>query len=619
MSAVKNSQSLYSVPLIQRIHQELAHLDTWWTAVSLVGKVNHQDVGGHFLQTLTEAQTQFQSLRSDFVRQLTKITQQNIETTLSLRAQALIDLLFRNLFERTADVAFLAQDPSIAALCNTELNTEHHYLETYCQLYTVYQNVAIFNNDLTLTASARKIHPHNIDRNKLSDALTQTSYVEWHAPSASIHNSASIYYAHIIQHNGEKQGVLLLEFNLQVELTAIESFLTQQNPNYRLGLFEKDKEIWNKHELSPHQTLTIEHNLISLSKSFSPFQGYIGLPWQATACLPISSALSENDDEQNIKQDSALFPSGLYHIQKLSDFSLLLVILNGKIISLQRNAQAFLPILEDFQRIGKSINHCLSSTIGRIYLLNYDRIQTETRFSAELAADFFSRSFYERANDCRWWSLNQNLIVTIEQAQYAQASAVLTAIHELYTVYQSLVIFDLAGERIASSSLNHGQEDTPEKLDIDIIARLEPNSYLNITHVDADNHHLFSFYAPIRWQGDTISIIGITFDTENQFSMMLNDVLSKDSDRQTHNAWAAFATEQGIFAHTENTPESIQKSVWRQLGSQQHLKMGETKLLEINDHHHAQCIAITRCSPYREFLLQAGFNTPVFAIVGQTI
>lgn len=76
----------------------------------------------------------------------------------------------------------------------------------------------------------------------------------------------------------------------------------------------------------------------------------MGLPWQATACLPISSALSdkENDKEQNIKQDSVLFPIELYQIQKQSDLSLMLVILNGKVISLQRNEKAFLPILEDF-------------------------------------------------------------------------------------------------------------------------------------------------------------------------------------------------------------------------------------------------------------------------------
>lgn len=109
-------QSIYSIPFIDKINQELTYLDTWWTAVSLVGKINRHDDGGHFLQTLSEAQTQFQSLRNDFIHQLARITKQNIETTLSLRAQALVDLLFRNLFERTADVAFLAQDPSVAAL-----------------------------------------------------------------------------------------------------------------------------------------------------------------------------------------------------------------------------------------------------------------------------------------------------------------------------------------------------------------------------------------------------------------------------------------------------------------------------------------------------------------------
>jgi hypothetical protein len=612
-------QSLYAIPFIERINQELTHLDTWWTAVSLVGKVNHQDVGGHFLQTLSEAQEQFQALRRDFVHQLAQITQQNINTTLSLRAQALVDLLFRNLFERTADVAFLAQDPTVAELCCSEPNSNHPYLETYCKLYTVYQNVAIFNDQLVLIASAHNINTQKLDQSKLSAALTQSTYCEWHAPSMTIHNATAIYYAHVIEHEGQKQGVLLLEFNLQAELDEIESFLTRENTDYRLGLLSKEGDIWNKHKLNAHATLTIEKNRISLSKSFASFQGYMGLPWRASASLSISHVVSNNEDNGKIRLNSTLFPSGLYQIQKLSDFSLLLVILNGKIISLQRNAQAFLPILEDFQRIGKSINGCLSSTIGRIFMLNYDRIQTETRFSSQLAAEFFSRSFYERANDCRWWALNQSLIQNISQAQYAVAAEVLTNIHQLYTVYKSLVIYNLSGDMIANSQLNTGLHTSPDHLQQDMIARLEPLNYLAIAHTDSDNQDTFSFYAPIRTENEVSAIMSITFDTEAQLAMMLTDVLPKQSDGQTNNAWAAFATEHSIIAHTTHTPDSIKHHVWQQLGSQHALAMGETKLLEVHIDDQLRCIAITRCAPYREFLQQTGFSTPIFAIVGQTI
>ncbi len=612
-------QALYAIPFIARINRELTHLDTWWTAVSLVGKVNHQDVGGHFLQTLSEAQEQFQALRQDFVHQLAQITHQNIDTTLSLRAQALVDLLFRNLFERTADVAFLAQDPTIADLCHVQLSDYHPYLQTYCGLYSVYQNVAIFNDTLTLMARARNLTEQRIDKSKLMEALAQSGYCEWHAPSMSNLNTASIYYAHAIEKNGKKEGVLLLEFNLQEELHEIEMFLTKENPDYLLALSGENSTVWNKHNLNTHQTLEINKNSAALSKSFSSFQGYAGLPWQATVSLPITSAISDKNDDNGIRLNSTLFPSGLYHIQKLSDFSLLLVILNGKIISLQRHAQAFLPILEDFQRIGKSINACLSGTIKRIYMLNYDRIQTEMRFSSQLAAEFFSRSFYERANDCRWWSLNPDLMLHISQNQHQKLSTVLTDIHTLYTVYQSLIIYNPAGEIMATSALNTTNQTTTNKLDFSVMTCLEPLTYHAVAHADVNNQDTFSFYTAIHINNEMNAILSITFDAKTQLTMMLTDVLPTQNHECTHQNWAAFATQVGVIAQTEHTPNSIKEQTWLQLEYPQNLAIGETKLIEKHINGQRYCIAMTRSAPYREFLLQTGFDHIVFAIVGQVI
>jgi len=66
------------------------------------------------------------------------------------------------------------------------------------------------------------------------------------------------------------------------------------------------------------------------------------------------------------------------------------------------------------------------------------------------------RNLYERANDCRWWALTTKFRILLDKNPKTKdhlkmMADILVYIHELYTVYDCLFIYDDKGKVIALS------------------------------------------------------------------------------------------------------------------------------------------------------------------------
>src|SRR5690606_19121052 len=73
---------------------------------------------------------------------------------------------------------------------------------------------------------------------------------------------------------------------------------------------------------------------------------------------------------------------------------------------------------------------------------------------AELAADIMDRNLYERANDCRWWAQNASFRQALAQpnitdAQRQALAQQLAYINGLYTVYQTIYLYDARLQLVA--------------------------------------------------------------------------------------------------------------------------------------------------------------------------
>ncbi|MFN7506727.1 MAG: hypothetical protein ACK5Q1_14350, partial [Limnobacter sp.] len=123
---------------------ELRDLQSIWNNLSLLGELTQ--VGGD----IGETREHFQQLAADLsIFLVQKSTHQTVEL-LTARAQNSIDILVRNLYERTADIGFLATDPVFAQYCleadESPLNDEskkhiQNRMRSYTANYSVYKNV----------------------------------------------------------------------------------------------------------------------------------------------------------------------------------------------------------------------------------------------------------------------------------------------------------------------------------------------------------------------------------------------------------------------------------------------------------------------------------------------
>lgn len=116
---------LRHMPLVVGYDNALDALGLWWHKVALIGKINSHAVADTLIDDMHDTRRRFQELQGHLIDNLVRENVRKVELEFSARAQAAIDILVRNLFERTADVGFLATDDDIRGfLLQPEANAD---------------------------------------------------------------------------------------------------------------------------------------------------------------------------------------------------------------------------------------------------------------------------------------------------------------------------------------------------------------------------------------------------------------------------------------------------------------------------------------------------------------
>ena len=104
----------------------------------------------------------------------------------NIKAQIIIDIIIRNLYERTADVGFLSTDGEIRCFLywlntpNPSFETEiekkklQKRLEEYRSKYSVYSNIIVLDNDWNIVVSERQL-----DEKILTDWIIHNCTASW--------------------------------------------------------------------------------------------------------------------------------------------------------------------------------------------------------------------------------------------------------------------------------------------------------------------------------------------------------------------------------------------------------------------------------------------------------
>lgn len=656
----KHSNKLTScMPQVKRYADNLNALTTWWDKVALIGKLNSHNVASIILDDLHQTKVKFRDFQSTLLGHLLFEQFKKVIVGSSAKSQVTIDIIIRNLFERTADIGFLATDDDIRRFL-LEKKTDNqrlfikNRLDEYVKKYSVYDEVVILDPKGNVLANLNEENNITYCKSELLQKTldTKEDYVETFGYSDIRPNKVhSLIYSYKITKNNDKQsaviGILCLCFRFNNEMESIFNHFSDNSNNILLLMNEENKVIsssnpeliaintpFSFNEKPQLLTYLSQGFLVSCSRS-NGYQGFSGLGWWAMAMTPLNSAFPETAEEiakisTNIN-GSALFSNVLkdiYITSKIINDDLSLVVLNGQITSLKQNAAEFMPVLEVIKQIGESTASIFSDSINNLQSIVISSYMNDASFMAALAVNIMDRNLYERANDCRWWALTSVFQETLAQPNISsdeqqKITETLIYINNLYTVYTNLYIFDTNEIIIAVSNINEthligkkleGSSGATEALKLENSQQYSVSDFIKTPLYE--NRPTYIYNAAIKENNKILGGIGIVFDSEPELSAMLYDTLPKNEKGDTRDdCFGMFVdSSANIIAVTKNS--LLQVGDILDLPSYLFTLKPETKVAEahfLNDKEYI--VGIAASSGYREYKTIGDYKNDILAFM----
>ena len=101
---------------VSRCEDSLRELRLMWRLIESSAKMNCPEEAHSILPMMAATREGFQRLEADLVQSLVAESLGEVMREIGTQARHVIDILVRNLYERTADVGFLATDPVLCRL-----------------------------------------------------------------------------------------------------------------------------------------------------------------------------------------------------------------------------------------------------------------------------------------------------------------------------------------------------------------------------------------------------------------------------------------------------------------------------------------------------------------------
>lgn len=559
---------------------QLRDLQASWNNLGLLGELTN--IGADIAQT----RERFHNLACDLSLSLIDQSVHKVTQELIQKAQNAIDILVRNLFERTADIGFLSIDNELATYAeqfNDEDTTLHEKIrirmDDYVQKYSVYQNVLLIGLDGRLLIDLTQSYEQNLDLSWMVDKIKNASnYLEYFGKiDPDVDDVDNLIYSWPIELNNQKVGYVALQFNMAEEVNALFQRIlpTQGNsPNNWIvaGAVNKDGTvIYSSDNNTVHAGQKLQVCLdkdwcmaqigpisyISCFRQTQGYQGYNGPGWFGFSLIPINQAFNnlqeatENEKRGSLidweKTENLLDPRILsiqiqaLDIQKQLNRS----VWNGNISQRQneqRMGEGFTKtLLWEISKAGEKTRNLFAQFIEQLLETVNNSFCDKQKFSAMLAIDIMDRNLYERANDCRWWALTESYIDALnnqsnpEKIEHAKQTLIHT--NELYTVYTDILLINKQGQIVANSSDvdRSGQTVNAQWLN-DAFKLRDQNEYTVSAHESSelyDNKPTYIYCAPVyddrHNPKETLGAIAVVFDGVVEFETILNESTEPNS------------------------------------------------------------------------------------------
>lgn len=414
---------------------------------------------------ITRMRNDFKDLAEVLLDQLARELRKKAVLGLRSKARVAIDVLIRNLFERTADIGFLATDADIRAYvestealaaadqddgadperhrqCQARREALRARFDEYVRKYSVYHDIILLAPNGRVLLQLDESNPLSVSGDPLIGETLATSgpYVEtFRASDLVAGDGASLIYSYrVMSEDGSRPlGVLCLCFRFEDECRRIFD-----------GLLDEDD--WSVITLlSPAGTVIASSDVhqfpvgarlekaegdecrivrfagreyLATTCRTHGYQGYEGPGWLGHALAPLNHAfetsLAEELEEvpagvlDGVLETATLFSAELRDIPRRAaaiQRELNRAVWNGN-VWLSRDSYAFNTsfakvLLWEIGSTGMRTRNVFSESTTNLYQTVVSSVLADCSTQAALAMDIMDRNLYERANDCRWWAL----------------------------------------------------------------------------------------------------------------------------------------------------------------------------------------------------------------------
>jgi len=646
-----------------RCEESLHELNLMWRIIESSAKMNCPLEAKTILPTMATTRTSFNRLEQELVTSLVREKVATVQSEIGAKAQYFIDILVRNLYERTADISFLATDNelcSYVASTHDDPDKIRARLQAYRNKYTVYDEIMLLDTkgNVLVQIDASTAMEGSSDP-LIAQTLASNKYVEtFRASSLRPNKKRALIYSHRMLHpeTGSVIGVLCLCFNLEQEGVSIFHSHRDSADRSIMLLLDADNqvvlsadELWiplgarvpTNNSAKPELLMFAGREYLVRTFKAKGYQGYMGPSgWQGQVMIPVEVAFSGGKSPSLTDINPEIFEGLLSHASSFCPplFEIVTaaetirrVVWNGQVMTAGHHGELLKlkTILDQISETGQRSNELFSHAIGDLYETVLASSLGDAEFVSALLTDLMDRNLYERADDCRWWALTPEFRAALAGAEcdwetIERLTAMLTYINGLYTVYTRIFIYDLSGGIIAESNRNTDSTDAltsdpmpkidDATLHAVIALRTEQDYYVTpfTPSTFYDDAPTYIYHAAIRNPEDSHKVvggIGIVFDSTPEFAAMLHGGLSEKENRMAY-----FINRDGVIL--SSTDPSRPPGARLELDSDLlALENGESASRIIIHDDNYKILGCTASSGYREFKVSDGYHEDVLAVV----
>src|SRR5258706_3000891 len=418
---------------VQAVEREMREIGLLWQMIESSAAISCPLDVQTILPTLVATRQRFDELQRRLVLALAAENLAQLQDELAAKAQCTIDILIRNLFERTADVGFLATDEVIRAFCvagaqqRADLATAmRQRLHEYRAKYTVYDDIVVL--DATGNVLARLDDAADVTASAdpiVQCALSARGYVERFCTSALVTgNRPGLLYGHRIDdERGAALGVLVLRFRFEDEMQRIFDSVAETGQQYALVLLDRENRVLASNDPA-HVPLDIQiqsvhsagvdlvyfagREYLATSCATNGYQSYHGPGWRAHAMLSLLTAFRSRNDDSGASE-LTLDNRELLELQREADAinrNLRRVVWNGRLMAGSGDAGRLKAVLTQVSQAGSRTSGGGGVAGAGLHAGSAPRAGRHAGELAGPAADIKDAHLQERRQDCRWWALS---------------------------------------------------------------------------------------------------------------------------------------------------------------------------------------------------------------------